>query len=177
MEPVANNNQNNYSESMLKGRMAETLVEELLKKSGNTVYRFGYEAIMQNLVQIKKSFDLHSDTGERIRAIPDFIVIDTNGNPLFVEVKFRWNGQLHEDDIARLKRIGDFWDAKIIFVNSTKEPHFMVANPPYIDSEDKLICHPLSEETSWKIDPTVYTEFQELVKKYIAPLKIQLPKK
>lgn len=61
---------NNFSpEKMLKGRMAETMVEELLKKSGNTVYRFGYEAIMQNLTQLKRNFDAHSDAGERIRAI------------------------------------------------------------------------------------------------------------
>jgi len=64
-------NQNNgfTPEKIAKGRMAETMIEELLKKSGNTVYRFGYEAIMQNLTQIKKNFDAHSDAGEKIRAI------------------------------------------------------------------------------------------------------------
>lgn len=36
-------------EKMLKGRMAESMVEELLKRSDNKVYRFGYEAILQNL--------------------------------------------------------------------------------------------------------------------------------
>jgi len=77
-------NQNNFDpESMLKGRMAETLVEDLLKQSGNSVYRFGYEAILQNLTQIQQNFARHSDAGERIRAIPDFIVIDINGNPIF----------------------------------------------------------------------------------------------
>ena len=58
---------NNFAEGILKGRMAETLIEELLKKSGNTVYRFGYEAIMQNLTQLQKSFDIHSEMGEKIR--------------------------------------------------------------------------------------------------------------
>ena len=166
-------NQNNYSESMLKGRMTETLVEELLKKSGNTVYRFGYEAIMQNLVQIKKSFDAHSPAGERIRAIPDFIVIDDKGEPIFVEVKFRWNGQLHDDDQARLKKISNFWSAKIIFVNSSHKPFFQIASAPYVDESGKLICKPLSEENSLKIDPAVYTEFEGLVEKYLVPpLKI-----
>lgn len=41
-------------ENILKGRMAEGLVEELLKESGNKVYRFGYEAILQNLTQLEK---------------------------------------------------------------------------------------------------------------------------
>jgi len=77
-------------ESMLKGRMAETLTEELLRQSGNAVYRFGYEAIVQNLAQLANSFDRYSEVGERIRAIPDFIIVDKNGKPDFVEVKFRW---------------------------------------------------------------------------------------
>ena len=59
-----NQNNNFHPEHMLKGRMAESMVEELLKKSDNVVYRFGYEAIIQNLTQIKRNFDSRSDTGE-----------------------------------------------------------------------------------------------------------------
>ena len=164
------NTANGFSpESMLKGRMAESMVEELLKKSGNTVYRFGYEAIMQNLTQIKKSFDAHSDAGERIRCIPDFIVIDMDGTPVFLEVKFRWNGLLHSDDLTRLKKIGSFWNAKIIFVNSLKKPFFQIASPPYIDSRDGLVAKPLIKETLWKIDPAIYEEIEALVAKYLSP--------
>jgi Holliday junction resolvase-like predicted endonuclease len=162
------NQENHYSESMLKGRMAESMVEELLKKSGNTVYRFGYEAIMQNLTQIKKNFDAHSDVGERIRAIPDFIVIDVSGNPVFVEVKFRWNGIPHADDMARFEKIREFWSAKIIFVSSLRPPFFQISNPPYIDDKGKLIQKPLCKETSWKIDQTIYDEMEGLVRKYLS---------
>lgn len=155
-------------ENMLKGRMAETMVEELLKKSGNKVYRFGYEAIMQNLTQIKKSFDSHSDTGERIRAIPDFIVIDNSGNPIFLEVKYRWNGLLHNNDLERLNKIGSFWNAKIIFVNSLEQPFFRISSPPrYVDEKGNLISKPLLEETSWEINPDIYKEVEILVSKYL----------
>ena len=162
------------SEGMLKGRMAETLVEELLKKSGNTVYRFGYEAIMQNLVQIKRIFDAHNEVGEQIRTIPDFIVIDEKGEPTFVEVKFRWDGNVFDDrDRVLLEKIKHFWSAKIIFVNSSRKPFFQVSSSPYINKNGDLICNPLSEEKGWKIDFTVYTEFEALVEKYLTPpLKI-----
>ena len=163
------NQSSNFAEGMLKGRMAETLIEELLKKSGNTVYRFGYEAIMQNLVQIKKSFDVHSDAGEKIRAIPDFIVIDESGNSIFVEVKYRWNGLLHEDDRVRLQKIGSFWNAKIIFVNCKKKPYFRVANPPYMNEKGELASKPLLGEKAWKINPMIYDEFEALVAKYLSP--------
>lgn len=162
-------NQNNFAENMLKARMAETLVEELLKKSGNTVYRFGYEAIMQNLTQIKKNFDIHSEMGEKIRTIPDFVVIDTSGNPIFLEVKFRWNGKLHENDKARLERIKFFWSAKMIFVNCFEKPFFRVSHPPYVDERNNLVSKPLVEETAWKIDSTAYNEFEVLVEKYLTP--------
>jgi len=153
---------------MLKGRMAETLVDELLRKSGNTVYRFGYEAIMQNLAQIKRNFDAHSDVGEKIRAIPDFIVIGVNGEPIFLEVKYRWNGQLHDHDMERLKKIGEFWSAKIIFVNSLKKPFFRISSPPYVGAGGKLLYKSLLNETAWKIDPAVYEKFEALVTKYLS---------
>lgn len=166
-------NQSNFAESMLKGRMAETLIEELLRKSGNTIYRFGYEAIIQNLSQIQQSFDRHTEAGERIRAIPDFIVIDIKGDPIFLEVKFRWNGQLHDDDKERFERIKKFWNAKIIIVNCSQKPFFLISNPPYIDVKGDIKCKPLVEETAWKIDKDVYNEFENLVEKYLAPTLIK----
>ena len=41
-------------ESILKGRMAESLVSEILREAGNQVYRFGYESTLQNLTQVEK---------------------------------------------------------------------------------------------------------------------------
>lgn len=155
-------------ESMLKGRMAETLVEELFKNSGNTIYRFGYEAILQNLTQIERSFNGENETEKRIRAIPDFIVIDSNDNPTFLEVKYRNDGKLHANDHERLNRIKKFWDAKIIFVNCASKPYFKISAPPYYDEKGTFISKPLSEEKLWKIDPEAYKKSEYLVEKYLA---------
>src|SRR3989338_4324772 len=126
------------SESMLKGRMAETLFEELMRQSGNIVYRFGYEAIVQNLTQLEEKFDRYSDVGERIRAIPDFIVIDKKGNPTFVEVKFRWNGRFDsERDSERIQNMLKFWQAKFVLVNCWEQPYFRISEPPYLDRNKK----------------------------------------
>ncbi|CAN5722072.1 hypothetical protein BH11PAT2_BH11PAT2_09320 [soil metagenome] len=156
-------------EKMLKGRMAESLVEELLKKSKNQVYRFGYEAILQNLTQIEKCLERVGDTSDRIKALPDFIILDKNGTPTFLEVKFRWDGKVHKNDHHKLAKIEEFWNAKIIFVNSHRKPYFMISEPPYFDSEGNFTCKPLIEETEWKIDPKVYEEFETLVEKYLVP--------
>lgn len=68
-------------ENILKGRIGESLVSEMLREAGNQVYKFGYESTLQNLTQLEKVFDRHSDTGEKIRAIPDFLVINKKGEP------------------------------------------------------------------------------------------------
>ena len=158
-------------ESMLKGRMAETLVEELLKQSGNIVYRFGYEALVQNLTQLEEKFDRYSEVGERIRAIPDFIVIDKKGNPTFVEVKFRWKSELHKDDYWLIEKIKTFWGAKLVLVNCWEQPYFRISSPPYIKNK-KLISKPLIQEDNWKIDKKVYGECERLVHRYLTPTLI-----
>jgi hypothetical protein len=160
----------NYAEGMLKGRMAEIMVEEMLKKSGNTVYRFGYEAILQNLTQIQKSFDRHTDASERIHCIPDFIVLNDKESPIFLEVKFRADGQLHSYDKERLRKIKEFWNAKILFINCLTKPYFQLTNPPYFDKEGNIKLQSLLEEKGWKIDEKIYHEYENLVDKYLRPI-------
>ena len=157
-----------FAEGMLKGRMAESMVEEILRKSGNSVYRFGYEAILQNLTQIQNAFDRHTDAGERIHSIPDFIVLDQNNEPLFLEVKFRANGKLHKDDKNRLEKIKEFWNAKILLVNCKNKPYFQISEPPYFDNNGQLTLKPLREEKDWKIDEEIYKEAEVLVEKYLS---------
>lgn len=159
---------------MLKGRIAETLFEELMKASGNIVYRFGYEAIVQNLTQLEEKFDRYSDVGERIRSIPDFIVIDKAGKPVFVEVKFRWKSESSHDDVRRFTQIAKFWGAKLVLVNCWEQPYFRISESPYF-KDKKLILKPLINEKQWGIDKKVYNQYETLVHKYLTPTLV--PKK
>lgn len=159
-------------ESMLKGRMAETLFEELMRQSGNIVYRFGYEAIVQNLTQLEERFDRNSEVGERMRAMPDFIVVDKKGRPDFVEVKFRWKPELHKTDFAMLERIHTLWNARIVFVNCWEQPYFRISDPPYLNRRKEFIARPLIEEIDWKIDKNLYGVYEELVHRYLTPTLI-----
>lgn len=155
------------AEAVLKGRMAETLVEELLRASGNTVYRFGYEQALPNLDQIGKGFQRNTDVGERIRAIPDLVVINKDGQASFVEVKFRWTptGPLHHNTVEALKRTEKHWKARVIFVNCIKKPYFRVMEPPYFKSRG-IQTKPLLSYDEWSIDPALYEEYEHLAVKY-----------
>ena len=168
-------------ESMLKGRIAETLVEELLRQSGNIVYRFGYEAIVQNLVQLEEGFDRKSEVGERIRVMPDFIVVDKEGNPRFVEVKFRRRPELCRSDYDKFEKISKLWAAKIVLVNCFDSPYFRFLDPPYFDKNKNLIQRPLLQETTWEIDKELYDICEDLVHRYLTlsgmpPENTELPK-
>ena len=157
--------------------MAETLFEELMKSSGNIVYRFGYEAIVQNLTQLAEKFDRYSEVGEKIRSIPDFIVLDKKGEPLLVEVKFRArpDDPVHEDTIKILERLDRFWGALLVVVNCWEQPYFRIAVPPYLNAHNKMVLSPLTGATRWNIDKDVYAQCESLVHKYMTPTLV--PKK
>ena len=157
-------------ENMLKGDMAQSLVENLLRGAGNQVYRFGYESILQNLTQVNKVFDRYSDVGEQIRSIPDFLIVNKDGKPFLVEVKFRWQPVWHNDDFKKMERIDHFWKAKIIFVNCSEKPYFRISEPPYIDEQKKLISKPLFEDTNFGLKDSAIESgmFDNLVEKYLS---------
>jgi len=53
-------------ENIIKGKLAESLVERLLKASGCRVYRLGSEAMLENIVQLEDEFSKDSSLGKRL---------------------------------------------------------------------------------------------------------------
>lgn len=151
-------------EKVLKGRMAEALVGELLASSGNRVYHFGYEAVLQNLIQSECTFDGGSEIGRKIRSIPDFLVLNPSGKPFFVEAKFRADPESqYVTDF--LENIEMFWKAKVILV-TLDTPYFRVADPPYFDNEANPIFRKLEDDLDLKVTSEKLHKFNSLVQKY-----------
>ncbi len=161
-----------FTEGILKGRMAEVLVEELLKKSGNKVYRFGYEAITQNLVQPDEIFSGNTEVGKKIRTIPDFIVVNKKGEPEFVEVKFRWNAEPNENDFTPLQEAAKYWNAPIILVSCREKPYFRVILPPYFDAKGNFKFVPIEKISDWNINKEALSKSEELVSTYLGSTMI-----
>ncbi len=85
--------------SMIKGRIAETLVEEMFLRLGYSVYRCGMEnsfpEVMQYLARDRGHIARH------IRKMPDLAIRDQrNDQLLFVEVKFRAEGAFSYEDLG-----------------------------------------------------------------------------
>lgn len=93
---------NVWAENKIKGNIAETIVEELFRELGFYVIRLGQEHTLTPITQLKpfikscggKFYTEPTDALDMIRALPDFVVIDANGNTLFIEVKFMANAYL-----------------------------------------------------------------------------------
>lgn len=159
-----------WRETSLKGRMAESLVYDLLKESGNEIFKIGYEAILPGLARIEESFKRNSEVGEKIRSIPDFFVIDRSGNPYLIEVKFRWNPAGHENDAKILARIKDSWkECFVFYVNCSEKPYFRASKYPFTNESGHLIVEPVQNLKFFNITQELLDKFDALVEKYLTP--------
>ena len=149
--------------NIIKGRIAEAIIEELLKASGNKVYRFGYESTLQNLVQSPSGFDRQSKNGQRVSSMPDFIVINADGSPFFVEVKFRSNP--NDLNGYLLQKIRKFWYAKVVLVTISK-PYFRVARRQTF-SPGKCLFDSLQSDQDLHVMPECLADFESLVDRFL----------
>lgn len=78
---------NSFDYNMIKGRIAEALIEQLFIKLGYRVYRYGMENTIPGIMQLLKG--IRSDVATMIKRMPDFVIQDNQGEAHFIEVKFR----------------------------------------------------------------------------------------
>lgn len=154
-------------EQVLKGRIAECLVNELLRACHNKVYRFGYESVLQNLTQLEQTFQNNTETAEIIRSIPDFVVVNKEGKPFFIEVKFRTcknSNFWFKNEFDKIKQILHYWNAILILV-TTEKPYFRVYDESLFD-QGKPDLIPLETYKDLGVEADKLIKFDEIVEKY-----------
>lgn len=72
---------------MIKGRIAETIVEELFREMGFRVFRYGMENTIPGIIPLIENGS-QNPVSRRLRQAPDLVVYK-DGTAHFVEVKFR----------------------------------------------------------------------------------------
>lgn len=78
----------NFRFNMIKGRIAETLIQELFLQLKYNVFRYGMENTIPGIMELLKG--VKSEVAEEIKRMPDFVVQNPNtGEVYFIEVKFR----------------------------------------------------------------------------------------
>ncbi len=89
-----------YRYGMIKGRIAETLIQELFLSLGYNVFRFGMENTIPGIMDLLKG--VRSDVALEIRRMPDFVMQNPKSKEVyFVEVKFRASGEFKFSDLPK----------------------------------------------------------------------------
>jgi hypothetical protein len=92
--------ENNWVFNLIKGRIAETLVEQLFLSLGFQVFKYGMENTIPGIMDLLKG--VKDDVAMEIRRMPDLVVYK-DGKAHFIEVKFRANGTFQLKDIDKNK--------------------------------------------------------------------------
>jgi len=90
----------NYRYNMIKGRIAETLIQELFLSLGYNVFRYGMENTIPGIMELLKG--VRNDVASQIRRMPDFVIQNPESKDVyFVEVKFLASGELCFKDLPK----------------------------------------------------------------------------
>jgi len=82
----------NYRYNMIKGRIAETLIQELFLSLGYNVFRYGMENTIPGIMELLKG--VKSEVATEIKRMPDFVIQNPKSSEVFfIEVKFRKSGE------------------------------------------------------------------------------------
>ena len=82
----------------IKGRVAETIIQELFLAHDFNVFHYGMERSIPGIAELTRKTS--GPVRDHIRTMPDFVVQDPRDHRLhFVEVKYRASGSFSIDDI------------------------------------------------------------------------------
>ena len=150
------------------GKIAETIAAELLRDSGFKVFAMGYEHTLKELAQLSdKEFDRENKTAKLIRQIPDFVIVDQQGEPFTIEVKYRshvkdrfWFTNAKTED---LELVLYRWNALLMLITNEK-PYFRIMNKYMIGKRKSM---PLQEYKMLSIPADIINAYESLVDHFI----------
>ncbi len=152
-----------FSKNLIKGRIAETIFEQMLRDAGCfTILAFGYESVLPELAH--RQHDVRAETTmEIIRRAPDFAVINNNDHEVrLIEVKYMMNPQA--DWIFR--------DAEKMY-NSWKPAYLFLATPDgfYFDKAKTIVEKKgdIARLNMPEISIELQEKYTELLNKFIVP--------
>jgi hypothetical protein len=152
----------NYHFNMIKGRIAETLIQELFLSLKFNVFRYGMENTIPGIMELLKG--VRSDVANEIKRMPDFVVQDPRSNSVyFVEVKFRASEAFKYSDLPKDYPYGN---AYIIIVS---KKHIKCVTVEELKSGKEITpsCHNyLGKRKEFDLDKDVIIDFCDFAVKF-----------
>ena len=153
-----------YKEGMIKGRIAETLIEELFLSLEFNVYRYGMENTVPGIMKLLKG--VKSDVAYWIRKMPDFVIQNTKtGEVFFIEVKFRANEEFSISDIDK-----DYPFENAFFIIVSKKHIKCLSYPELKDGKSVTPTsrNYLGDRKEFELDKEVIIEFCDFAVKFFS---------
>jgi hypothetical protein len=144
-------------ESMIKAKIAETIIEEMFRRAGYQVYRFGFEPVLLNLMRSKEKIDTSEPVGQAVATMPDLLVIKDR-LPNFIEVKFRKDGKLNPSNVR-------YWPDGWVVLVFPFYPYFRIAKMNEFIERKQM--NDLEKDRYFNIPSYVMERFLPLVRKYL----------
>ena len=149
-----------FSEDLIKGKIAEIIFDQMFREAGEyTVIPFGYESIVPELSQCKKSSKAQKVI-DTIRHSPDFVLISKNEESVYL-VEVKYNSKFDEKRNKELAINQDKrWRPSWIFIATL--------NGFYFDSCSKIIKNNggVSELENWLISKDSQYKYLKLLEKF-----------
>ena len=150
-----------FTEGMIKGRIAETLIEELFLSLDYNVFRYGMENTVPGIMKLLKG--VRGDVATNIRRMPDFVV-QKGKEVFFVEVKFRASETFTKKDLPKNY---PFENAYFILVS---KKHIKCITYKELVQEDKEISpkskNYLGNRKEFDLDKEVIKDFCDFAVKF-----------
>lgn len=87
-----------FSHNLIKGRVAETIIQELFQANDYNVFSYGMERTVPAIIHGIRG--MNTEVAKAIRSMPDFVMQNTeNGDLFYVEVKYRAWGHFTLKDL------------------------------------------------------------------------------
>lgn len=154
-----------FDYNMIKGRIAEALIEQLFIKLGYRVYRYGMENSIPGIMELLGG--IKGEVADIIRKMPDFVIQHSSGNPFFVEVKFRKNETFSIKDIeSEYKGEYPFENAFFVVVSAK---HIKCLSYKQLKAGEKIKPdnnHYLGDVKEFETDKDVIIEFCKYAVKF-----------
>lgn len=149
-----------FTKNLVKGRIAETIFEQMLLATGNyTVLKGGYEHTMPLVAQISRELE-EDKVLEGVRKSPDFILINKQHPHVdFIEVKYNGDKNL-KYILEDAEEIQEFWPHAELFV-ATQEGFFMDTCSDIIKYHN---IQPLSEDI---VPLELQEDYFKILKKFL----------
>lgn len=153
-----------FSENAIKGRVAETIIQELFLAHGYSVFHYGMERSIPGIAQLTRRTS--GAVKRQIQTMPDFVVQQPGTDRLFfIEVKYRASGVFGLDDIK-----GDYPWPHAYFILVSRE-HVKCLTYAQLKAGRSFApdCgHYLIKRTELKLDRELIVRFGQLAKRFFA---------